>query len=109
MISDTVSMVDRPYFCAMAAEIVYSPELYSLRTKKRPNSKKPIEAPITDQEAAKPEVNASCAVPIVDLAPMNSDISRMPMTEAGSAREAVMNCSAVRLRRRTVSQLVNRM
>lgn len=25
--ADTVSMVDLPYFCAIAAEMVYSPEL----------------------------------------------------------------------------------
>ena len=63
---------------------------------------------MTDQEAAKPEVNASCAVPTVDLAPTNSLIIRMPTTSAGSARDAVMNCAEVLLRSRTVSQLVNR-
>ncbi len=80
-----------------------------MRTKNRPNRRKPIEAPSTDQLAAKPERKASCAVPTVDLAPMNSLISSTPTTEAGSARAAVMNCSLVRLRNRTVSQLVNRM
>ena len=109
MMSDTVSMVERPYFCAMAAEMVYSPELYSRRTNTRPNSRKPMDAPITDHDAANPLVNASCAVPTVDFAPTNSDISRIPTTDAGRAREAVMNCALVRLRSRTVSQLVNRM
>src|SRR5438094_284260 len=55
------------------------------------NSRKPIEAPMTDQAAAKPEVNASCAVPTVDLAPTNSDMSSTPTTAGGSARAAVMN------------------
>src|ERR1700759_3648615 len=109
MISDTVSMVPRPYFCAMAAEIVYSPEPYSYLTKNSPNSRNPIDAQITDQLAAKPESNASCAVPTVDLAPTNSDISNTPTTTAGNAREAVMNCSLVRLRSRNVSQLVKMM
>ena len=45
----------------------------------------------TDQPAAMPFSKASCAVPTVDLAPMNSDISRMPTTSAGNAREPTMN------------------
>ena len=100
--------MDRPNFWAIAAEIVYSPDPYSLLTKNSPNSRKPIEAPSTDQLAANPETNASCAVPTVDLAPINSDISSTPMTAAGSECEAVMNWSTVRLRSRTVSQLVSR-
>ena len=56
-----------------------------------------------------PDWNASCAVPTVDLAPTNSDISSTPTTAAGIARAAVMNSSVVRLRSRTVSQDVKRM
>ena len=55
MITDTVSMVDLPYFCAIAAEMVYSPESYSFRTMNRPNSRKPIEAPSTAHPAAMPD------------------------------------------------------
>ena len=66
-------------------------------------------APSTDQAEAMPDRNASCAVPTVDLAPMNSDISSTLITVAGRAREAIRNCSDVRLRSFTVSQLVKAM
>ncbi len=66
-------------------------------------------AAITDQEAAKPLSKAAWAVPTVDLAPMNSDIIRMPTTKAGMLRAATMNSPLVRLRRRMLSQVVKRM
>ena len=101
-------MVERPYFCAIAPEIVSSPSYKSLRTKNRPNSRNPTEAPSTDQEAAKPAKNASCAVPTVDFAPINSDIRKMPMIAGGSAQGGGHELAGVRLRNRTVIQLVNR-
>lgn len=93
----------------MKPEMVNSPELYSLRAISRPNSGKPMAAAITDQEAAKPLSKAACAVPTVDLAPMNSDIISTPTTKAGMVREATMYCSLVLLRRRMLIQVVMRM
>ncbi len=66
-------------------------------------------APMTDQEAAKPSSNAAWAVPMVDFAPMYSDISRIPTINAGIAREPSMKSPEFLLRNRKVSQVVNRM
>ena len=75
----------------------------------RPKNRKPIEAAITDHDAAIPALNASCEVPTVDFAPMNSDISNTATTTAGIERDATMNCSELRLRSLTLNQLVRRM
>src|SRR6516225_7631831 len=76
---------------------------------KSPKNTKPIEAEITDHEAAMPTLNASCEVPMVDFAPMYSDISRMAITTAGVERPATMNCSVVLLRSRMLIQAVTTM
>ena len=73
---------------------------------KRPKNRKPIDAAITDHDAAIPALKASCEVPTVDFAPMNSDISRMATTNTGMLREATMNCSELRLRKRMLMMLV---
>src|SRR6266568_4205657 len=107
MIRDTMSYVDRPKRWAITPEMVYSPELYSFLAMKRPNSGKATAALSTAQAAAMPDSNAACATPMVDLAPMNSDIRRTPTTIAGMARAPTMNSSDVLLRNFTVSQDVN--
>jgi hypothetical protein len=106
MISDTVSCVERPYFLAMAAEIVYSPDAYSFLASPHPNSRKPIATLATAHEAAMPDSNAACATPMVDFGAMNSDIISTPMTMAGTERAATMKSSEVLARKRTVSQVV---
>src|ERR1700761_6207436 len=95
MIRDTVSWVDLPYFLAIAAEIVYSPEAKSRLAKPQPNSRNPIETLATAHEAAMPDSDAACATPIVDFGAMNSDIMSTPMTMAGTERAATMKSSEV--------------
>src|ERR1700760_1465268 len=95
MMRDTVSWVDRPYFLAIAAEIVYSPDAYNLLAKPHPNSRNPIETLATAHAAAMPDSKAACATPIVDFGAMNSDIMSTPMTMAGTERAATMKSSDV--------------
>src|ERR1700742_3576203 len=106
MMSDTVSCVDLPYFRAMAAEIVYSPEAYSFLARPQPNSRKPIETLATAHEAAMPDSNAAWATPTVDFGAMNSDIMSTPITIAGTERAATMKSSEFLARYRMVSQVV---
>ena len=98
-----------PYFSAIAPEMVIFPVLYMRFTSNRPKSGKPIAAPMTDHDAANPSSNAACAVPMVDLAPIYSDISRIPTINAGIAREPSIKSPEFLLRIRKVSQVVNRM
>src|SRR5450830_347785 len=100
MMAETINLAPLPYFLAMKPEIVNSPELYERFAMNRPNSRKPTEAAITDHDAAIPALNASCEVPTVDFAPMNSDISRIATTNTGMERAATMNSSELRLRKR---------
>src|SRR5262249_25312580 len=106
MMSDTVSCVDLPYFLAMAAEIVYSPDAYSFLASPQPNSRNPIATLATAHEAAIPDSKAACATPIVDFGAMNSDIMSTPMMTAGTERAATMKSSDVLARYRAVSQVV---
>nr|WED70343.1 hypothetical protein PJ912_08165 [Pectobacterium colocasium] len=54
-----------------------------------------------------PFSKADCAVPTVDLAPMNSVISRIPTINAGSARDPSMNSVLDLLRNLSVNHEVN--
>src|SRR6202000_1999837 len=102
MMSDTVSCVDLPYFRAMAAEIVYSPEAYSFLARPHPNSRKPLETLATTHDAAIPDSTAAWATPTVDFGAMNSDIMSTPMTIAGTERAATMKSSEFLARSRMV-------
>ena len=77
-------------------------------TRIKPNSGKPMAAPSTDHEAAIPLSKAAWAVPMVDLAPIYSDISNIPTIKAGMAREPSIKSPEFLLRIRNVSQVVNR-
>src|SRR5438132_5595039 len=98
MINDTTTSVERPKRWDIAPEMVYSPELYNFFARKKPNSGKPTAALRTAQDAAMPDSNAAWATPMVDLAPMNSDIRRMPTTIADIARPPTRNSAEVLLR-----------
>ena len=63
---------------------------------------------ITDHEAESPCVKADSAVPTVDFVPMNSLINKIPTTIAGSDLAALLNSELDLLRKRIVSQVVNR-
>lgn len=106
MMADTTSLAVWPYFLAMKPEMVNCPEAYRRLAMNRPNSRKPMAAEITDHDAASPTLKASCEVPMVDLAPMYSDISSTATTTAGIERPATMNCSELRLRSRMLATLV---
>src|SRR5215471_1696388 len=74
-----------------------------------PNRKNAMAAVSTAHMAAAPDSNAVCATPIVDFDPMNSDISRTPMTMAGVARPPTMNSLLDLLRSFAVSHDVTMM
>src|SRR5437868_14261953 len=106
MMAETTSLAVVPYLLAMKPEMVNSPEAYRRLAMNRPKNRKPMAAEITDHEAARPTLKASCEVPTVDLAPMYSDISSTATTTAGIERPATMNCSVLRLRSRRLAMLV---
>jgi hypothetical protein len=74
-----------------------------------PNSGKPIATLKTAQDAAIPDSNATCAAPIVDFEPTNSDIIRTPTMNAGTERAATVKSDGVFARSRTASHEVTAM
>ncbi|GEP12321.1 hypothetical protein MGN01_41660 [Methylobacterium gnaphalii] len=60
----------------------------------------------TAHDAAIPDSKAVCAAPTVDFGPMNSDISKIPITTAGTERAAVMKSEFVFDRKWNVRHVV---